>query len=201
MICVQIKVAGSDVSLFAKKGFFDWKRKTLIADVELELQCVIADLVKIRGSWWIYVSQASSATGIARAMKTYELANPHYSHCSHCTVNSVHTANILFTLHTTLCSYSCPFYTLFRPDTALDIIPMLRHFTLHTVCTFIQFALGTLHTVFTFVQAEHFAHKALWRQAIAPKHPKRWLLQFSQRPIYISSSSAQCTMTTLNPLN
>ena len=38
MICVQIKVAGSDVSLFAKKGFFDWKRKTLIADVELELQ-------------------------------------------------------------------------------------------------------------------------------------------------------------------
>ena len=47
MICVQIKVAGSDVSLFANKGFFDWKRKTLIADVELELQCVIADLVKI----------------------------------------------------------------------------------------------------------------------------------------------------------
>ena len=89
------------------------------------------------------MSQASSATGIARAMKTYELANPHYSHCSHCTVNSVHTANTLFTLHTTLCSYSCPFYTLFRPDTALDIIPMLRHFTLHTVCTFIQFALCT----------------------------------------------------------
>ena len=109
------------------------------------------------------------------------------------TIHTVHIARwtlftlVTHTIHTALYTYSCPFYTLFRSDTALDIIPMLRHFT--------------LHTVFTFVQAEHFAHKALWRQAIAPKHPKRWLLQFSQRPIYISSSSAQCTMTTLNPLN
>ena len=120
------------------------------------------------------------------------------------TIHTVHIARwTLFTLQT---HYS--HYTLFIE---LSILHTLQtgyctgHYSyvkkLHLARSLNIYSICTLPTVFTFVQAEHFVHKALWGQAVAPKHPKRWLLQFSQRPIYISSNSAKCTMTTLNPLN
>ena len=113
---------------------------------------IIADLVKIRLSLMdLCVTGELSATGIARAMKTYELANPHYPHCSHCSHCVLSTLFILFTLSIEFCSHcsptiyredphcwhSCPCYTDFRVDTGQGIIPMPGH----TVCTFVHSAL------------------------------------------------------------
>ena len=62
---------------------------------------IIADLVKIRLSLMdLCVTGELSATGIARAMKTYELANPHYSHCSHCVLFTLFTLCTIQTIYT-----------------------------------------------------------------------------------------------------